>query len=55
MKQPDYEIVIVRNTTVNRLYDVVMVDYTNEEVVFMGQSMEYEAAVGLVLELEETN
>lgn len=55
MKQPDYEVLIVRNTTINRLYDVVLVDYTNEDVVFMGKALEYEDAVGLVLELEETN
>lgn len=55
MKHEDCEVLIVRNTTVNRLYDVVKVDYMNEDVEFIAKALEYEDAVGLVLELEETN
>lgn len=53
--QAEYEVLIVRNTCVNRLYDVVRVDYMNEDVEVVAQSLEYEDAVGLVVELEETN
>lgn len=53
--QAEYEVLIVRNTCINRLYDVVRVDYMNENVEFIAQALEYEDAVGLVVELEETN
>lgn len=53
--QTEYEVLIVRNTCVNRLYDVVRVDYMNEDVEFIAQALEYEDAVGLVVELEEIN
>lgn len=53
--QAKYEVLIVRNTCINRLYDVVRVDYMNENVEFIAQALEYEDAVGLVVELEETN
>ncbi len=52
---PEFEVLIVRNTTVHRLYDVVRVDYMNEDVEFIAQALAYEEAVGLVVELEETN
>lgn len=52
---PEFEVLIVRNTTVHHLYDVVRVDYMNEDVEFIAQSLVYEEAVGLVVELEETN
>jgi hypothetical protein len=55
MKHEDCEVLIVRNTTVHRLYDVVRVDYMKEDVEFIAQALEYEDAVSLVLEIEETN
>jgi hypothetical protein len=51
----EYEVLIVRNTCVNRLFDVIRVDYMNEDVEIIAKALEYEDAVGLVVELEETN
>ena len=53
--QKDTEVLIVRNTTVNRLYDVVIVNYFEENVEFIAKSVQYEHAVAMVLELEEAN
>lgn len=55
MHPSDLEIVIMRNTCVSRLYDVVRVDYFSEEVEFIAKGLEFEEAIGLKLELEETN
>lgn len=49
------EVLIVRNTTVNRLYDVVMVNYFQETVEFIVKGVQYDQAVAMMLELEETN
>jgi hypothetical protein len=51
----DKEVLIVRNTTVNRLYDVVMVNYFEETVEFIVKGVQYDHAVAMMLELEETN
>jgi hypothetical protein len=53
--QKDTEVLIIRNTTVNRLYDVVMVNYFEETVEFIVQGVQYDHAVAMMLELEETN
>jgi hypothetical protein len=53
--QKDTEVLIVRNTTVNRLYDVVIVNYFEENVEFIAKGVQYEHAVAMVLELEEAN
>lgn len=52
-QQPEYEVLIVRNTCVNRLYDVVKVDFMNEDVITVAKALDYVEAVGLKLELEE--
>jgi hypothetical protein len=51
----DKEVLIIRNTTVNRLYDVVMVNYFEETVEFIVKGVQYDHAVAMMLELEETN
>lgn len=51
----DKEVLIVRNTCVNRLYDVVVVNYFTEDVEFIVKGVEYNNAVAMLLELEETN
>lgn len=53
--QKDTEVLIVRNTTVNRLYDVVMVNYFQETAEFIVKGVQYDQAVAMMLELEETN
>lgn len=53
--EKDTEVLIIRNTTVNRLYDVVRVNYFTEDVEFVETMLQYEHAVAMVLELEETN
>jgi len=50
----DKEVLIIRNTTVQRLYDVVVVNYFWEDVEFIVKGVEYEAAVAKLLEIEET-
>lgn len=52
--QSDKEVLIVRNTAINRLYDVVLVNYFTEDVEFIAKAVEYEAAVEKLLEIEET-
>jgi hypothetical protein len=52
--QKDTEVLIVRNTTVNRLYDVVIVNYFSQDVEFVVKGVEYKAAVAKLLEIEET-
>ena len=49
------EVLIMRNTTVQRLYDVVVVNYFDEDVEFIAKGVQFEDAVAMVLELEETN
>ncbi len=51
----DKEVLIVRNTTVQRLYDVVIVNYFAEDVEFIAKGVQFEDAVAMMLELEETN
>jgi len=51
----DKEVLIVRNTAVNRLYDLVLVNYFEETVEFIVKGVQYDQAVAMVLELEETN
>lgn len=53
--QKDTEVLIVRNTCVNRLYDIVMVNYFQETVDFIVKGVQYDQAVAMMLELEETN
>jgi hypothetical protein len=48
----DKEVLIVRNTTVQRLYDVVIVNYFDEDVEFIAKGVQFEDAVAMVLELE---
>lgn len=49
------EVLIVRNTTVQRLYDVVIVNYFDEDVEFIAKGVQFEDAVAMMLHLEETN
>ena len=49
------EDLIMRNTTVQRLYDVVLVNYFSEDVEFIVKGVQFEDAVAMMLELEETN
>ena len=49
------EVLIMRNTTVQRLYDVVVVNYFTEDVEFIAKGVQFEDAVAMVLHLEETN
>lgn len=49
------QVLIVRNTTVQRLYDVVRVNYFEETVDFIVKGVQYEDAVAMMLELEEVN
>lgn len=51
----DKEVLIMRNTTVQRLYDVVVVNYFTEDVEFIVKGVQFEDAVAMVLELEEAN
>lgn len=51
----DTEVLIVRNSTVQRLYDVVRVNYFEETVDFIAKGVQYEHAVAMMLELEEAN
>ena len=51
----DKEVLIVRNTTVQRLYDVVIVNYFDEDVEFIAKGVQFEDAVAMMLQLEETN
>ncbi len=53
--KPEFEVVIVRNTTVQSLYDVIRVDYMSEQVEFVAKALDFADAVGIKLELEETN
>jgi hypothetical protein len=53
--QMDTEVLIVRNSTVQRLYDVVVVNYFTEDVEFIVKGVQFEDAVAMVLELEEAN
>jgi hypothetical protein len=52
--QIDKEVLIVRNTTVQRLYDVVVVNYFSEDVQFIVKGVQFEDAVAMQLEIEET-
>lgn len=49
------EVLIVRNTCINRLYDVVLVNYFSEDVVFLAKALEFVDAISLKLEMEEVN
>ena len=49
------EVLIVRNNTVNRLYDLVVVNYFEETVDFIVKGVQYDQAVAMMLELEEAN
>ena len=46
------EVLIMRNTTVQRLYDVVVVNYFDEDVEFIAKGVQFEDAVAMMLELE---
>lgn len=48
------EVLIVRNTCINRLYDVIEVDFMLESVLFVAKAIEYEDAVKVLLDMEET-
>lgn len=49
------EVLIIRNTTVQRLYDVVLVNYFEENVEFIAKGVQFEDAVAMVLQMEEVN
>lgn len=53
--QKDTEVLIVRNAAVNRLYDVVRVNYFTEDVEFIETMLQYDQAVAMMLELEQSN
>jgi nucleoside diphosphate kinase len=48
------EVLIIRNTTVQRLYDVVVVNYFTEDVEFIVKGVQFEVAVEKQLEVEES-
>ena len=48
------EVLIIRNTTVQRLYDVVVVNYFTEDVEFIVKGVQFEDAVEKQLEVEES-
>jgi len=48
------EVLIIRNTTVQRLYDVVVVNYFTEDVEFIVKGVQFEIAVEKQLEVEES-
>jgi len=52
--QTNKEVLIVRNATINRLYDVVLVDYFKEDVEFIVKGVEYEEAVDLQQNAEQS-
>lgn len=52
--EKDTEVLIMRNNTVQRLYDVVRVNYFEETVEFIAKGVQYDQAVAMMLELEET-
>lgn len=49
------EVLIMRNTTVQRLYDVVVVNYFDEDVEFIAKALEFADAISLKLEMEEVD
>ena len=51
----DTEVLIIRNSTVQRLYDIVRVNYFEETVDFIETELQYDQAVAMMLELQETN
>jgi hypothetical protein len=51
----DTEVLIIRNSTVQRLYDIVRVNYFEETVDFIETALQYDQAVAMMLELQETN
>ena len=53
--QTETEVLIIRNSTVQRLYDLVRVNYFEETVDFIVKGVQYDHAVAMLLELEETN
>ena len=46
------EVLIVRNTCVNSLYDVIRVDFFNEDVEYLFKGLSFHVAVGIVEEIE---
>ena len=46
------ETVIVRNTCVKSLYDVVRVDYMKEEVEWVAKALPFEEAVAMIDEVQ---
>lgn len=46
------EVLIVRNTLNNRLYDVVCVDFFNEDVEYVAKAIDFIEAVGIVEEMQ---
>jgi hypothetical protein len=48
------EVLIVRNTTVSRLYDVVVVDYFKEDVEFIVKGVQYDDAVEIQQNTEQS-
>lgn len=48
------EVLIMRNTVCNRLYDVVKVNYFSEEANFIVKGLEFEEAVAAQLEIEDS-
>ncbi len=51
--QPNFETVIVRNTSVKSLYDLIKVDYFNEDVEYVAQQLSFEEAVGMKISIDE--
>ena len=49
--QPNFETVIVRNTSVKSLYDLIKVDYFNEDVEYVAQQLSFEEAVGMKISI----
>jgi hypothetical protein len=51
--QPEFETLIVRNTCVQSLYDLIKVDYFNENVELIAQQLSFEEAVGMKISIDE--
>ena len=50
----EFEILVIRNTCVDYLYDVIKVDFIKEDVEFLAKGLDFKQAIGLKIELEET-
>lgn len=47
------EVLIVRNTCVKQLYDVIRVDFFKEDIEYLAKAIDFVQAVGIVEEFEQ--